>query len=108
MRIISPLLIFLAPDPNRMLEAVAKLYKVRIDNLHISRRGYFNEARNVAIYLMRRLRGDTLKEVGEVFGINKNSTVSSCVDRVKYEMSRDKGIRLRVEELIQILNNSQS
>ena len=36
------------------------------------RRGYFNEPRNVAIYLTRRLRGDTLKAVGEIFGINKN------------------------------------
>ena len=57
---------------------------------------------------MRRLRGDTLKATGEVFGINKNSTVSSIVDRVKYEMSRDKGIRLSVEKLIRILGNSQT
>jgi hypothetical protein len=89
---------FLAPDLNRILGAVTKYYKVRIDDLLMSRRGYFNELRNVAIYLMRRLRGDTLKVVGEVFGINKNSTVSSGVAGVKYEMSRDKGIRLRVED----------
>jgi len=98
----------LAPDPDRILKAVAEFYKVRIDDLLKSRRGYFNEPRNVAIYLMRRLRGDTLKEVGEVFGINKNSTVSSCVDKVKYEMNRDRGIKVRVEKLIQILSNSQT
>jgi putative transposase len=98
----------LAPDPERILGAVAKLYNVGMDDLVRSRRGYFNEPRNVAIYLMRRLRGDTLKEVGEVFGINKNSTVSSSVHRVKYEMSRGKGIRLRVEELIKSLSNSQT
>ena len=50
----------LAPDPDRILKAVAEFYKVRIDDLLKSRRGYFNEPRNVAIYLMRRLRGDTL------------------------------------------------
>jgi len=98
----------LAPDPDRVLKDVAETYKVRIDDLLKSRRGYFNEPRNVAIYLMRRLRGDTLKEVGEVFEINKNSTVSSCVDKVKYEMNRDKGIKVRVEKLIQILSNSQT
>jgi len=98
----------LAPDPDKILEAVAKLYKVGMDDLLRSRRGYFNEPRNVAIYLTRRLRGDTLKVVGEVFGINKNSTVSSSIDRVKYEMRRDKGIRLRVEKLIKILSNSQA
>ena len=98
----------LAPDPDKILEAVAKLYKVGMDDLLRSRRGYFNEPRNVAIYLTRRLRGDTLKVVGEVFGINKSSTVSSSIDRVKYEMRRDKGIRLRVEKLIKILSNSQA
>ncbi|UCG66506.1 MAG: transposase [Deltaproteobacteria bacterium] len=98
----------LAPDPDRILGAVSNLYNVGMDDLVRSRRGYFNEPRNVAIYLTRRLRGDTLKVVGEVFGINKNSTVSSSVDRVKYEMTRDKGIRLRVEELIKILSNSQT
>jgi len=45
---------------------------------------------------------------GEVVGINKNSTVSSINDRVKYEMSRDKGIRLRVEKPIKTLKNSQT
>jgi len=98
----------LAPDRDRILDAVANLYEIRIDDLYMSRRGYFNEPRNVAIYLVRRLRGDTLKATGEVFGINKNSTVSSIVDRVKYEMSRDKGIRLRVEKLIRTLSNSQT
>ena len=73
------------------------LYEIAIDDLYRSRRGYFNEPGNVAIYLKRRLRGETLKAVSDVFGISKNSTVSSIFDRVKYEMSRDKGIKLRVE-----------
>jgi len=98
----------LAPDPDRRVNRIGMLYKITIDDLYRSRRGYFNEPRNVAIYLMRRLRGDTLKAVGEVVGINKNSTVSSIIDRVKYEMSRDKGIRLRVEKLIKTLSNSQT
>ena len=60
------------------------------------------------IYLMRRLRSDTLKAAGEVVGITKNSTVSSIIDRVKYEMGRNKGVRLRVEKLIKNLSNSQT
>ena len=98
----------LAPDPDRILGAVSRFYDVGMDDLLRSRRGYFNEPRSVALYLTRRLRGDTLKEVGQVFGINKNSTISSSIDRVKREMRRDKGMRLRVEALIQILSNSQT
>ena len=33
---------------------------------------------------------------------------SSIIDRVKYEMRRDKGIRLRVEKLIKTLSNGQT
>lgn len=98
----------LAPDQDRILDAVANLYEIKIDDLYMSRRGYFNEPRNIAIYLVRRLRGDTLKATGKVFGINKNNTVSSIIDRVKNEMSRDKGIRLRIEKLIKTLGNSQT
>jgi hypothetical protein len=35
-------------------------------------------------------------------------TVSSIIDRVKYEMDRDKGIRLRVEKLIKTVSNGQT
>jgi len=97
----------LAPDPDRILKTVAESYKVGTDDLLKSRRGYFNEPRNVAIYLMRRLRGDTLKEAGEIFGIRKNSTVSSSISGVKQAMDGNKGIKVRVEKLIQILSNSQ-
>ena len=98
----------LAPYPDRILGAVAKLYEVEMDDLYRSRRGYFNEPRNVAIYLTRRLRGDTLKGVGEIFGINKNSTVSSIIDRARRGMRRDKGMRLRLEKLIKTLRNGQT
>jgi chromosomal replication initiation ATPase DnaA len=60
-------------------------------------RGHYG---NVAIYLTRRLWGDTLKVVDEVFGITKNSTVSSSIDRIKHGMRKDKGVNLRVDKLI--------
>lgn len=96
----------LTPDPARILDAVVSFYEITVDDLYSSKRGYFNEPRNVTIYLMRRLRRETLKGAGEVVGISKNSTVSSIIDRVKYEMSRDKGIRLRVEKLIKALTST--
>ena len=71
-------------------------------------KGIYSKPRNVTIYLMRPLRSDTLKAAGEVVRVNKNSTVSSIIDRVKYEMRRDKGIRLRVEKLIKTLSNGQT
>ena len=44
--------------------------------------------------------------------LDENATiylaVSSIIDRVKYDMSRDKGIRLRVEKLIKTVSNGQT
>ncbi len=66
-------------------------------DLRLSRRGYFNEPRNVGIYLLRHLRNDSLKEVEEVFKIYKYSTVSSIVERVKQEMGSNKSLKERIE-----------
>ena len=60
-----------APDIDKIKYAVCKSYNVKGTELYVSRRGYFNESRNVAIYLIRHLRNDTLRQVGKQFGIEK-------------------------------------
>lgn len=97
----------LAPDLDRLFEVVAKGYQVKRQDLFYSRRGHYNEARNVAIYLARRLRGDRLKEIGEAFKIGGYSTVSSAVQRVKVGMERDELLRKKVHNLISIISKSQ-
>ena len=89
----------LAPDTESIIAEVCKYYKVNISDLMLSRRGYFNEPRNVAIYLIRHLRNDTLKQVGEFFRIAKNSTISSVDRRLKHEMVRNYKIKKNIETL---------
>lgn len=97
----------LAPDIDKIKYAVCKAYDVKEAELYVTRRGYFNESRNVAVYLSRRLRNDTLKQVGEQFGIEKYSTVSSIVERVKYEMKADKGLKERIQNLAEDITKYQ-
>ena len=52
----------LAPDRGKIKRVVCKVYHVDEEDLLRSKRGIFNEPRNVAIYLTRRLRGDGLGE----------------------------------------------
>jgi putative transposase len=47
----------LAPDLHQVIEEVARAYRIEMKDLFYSRRGQYNEGRNVAIYLARRLRG---------------------------------------------------
>ncbi len=97
---------FLAPDVDKIIKEVCKYYKVTSDDILVSKRGYFNEPRNIAIYLSRRIRNDTLKGVGKAFGIDKNSTVGSVVERVTREMEKDKNISKRVKSLKDLLRKS--
>ncbi len=97
----------LAPDLDQLIAAVESVYRINREDLFYSRRGQLNEARNVGIYLVRRLRGDRLKEIGNTFGISGYSTVSSAVQRVKVGMERDEGLRKRVHNLISLFSKSQ-
>lgn len=82
-------------------------YNIKKTELYVTRRGYFNEPRNVAVYLIRYLRNDTLKQVGEQFGNDKYSTVSSIVERVKNGMKADKGLKNRIQNLAEKITKSQ-
>jgi len=97
----------LAPETNKIKHAVCKAYEIKEAELYVTRRGYLNEPRNVAVYLIRHLRNDTLKQVGEQFGIRKYSTVSSIVERVKYEMKADNGLKKRIQDLIENITKGQ-
>jgi len=61
---------------------------------------------NSGIGVIRCIRNDTLKGVGNAFGIDKNSTVGSVVQRVKREMEKNENISNRVENLKDILEKS--
>ena len=75
--------------------------------LTLTRRGRANEPRNVAIYLMRYLRGDSLDEIGREFGVAKYSSVSSVIERIKTVIAKDSKLRHRVEELKKEINMGQ-
>ena len=98
----------LSPEAERIKEDVCKSYGVVMDDLLRSRRGILNEPRNVAIYLLRILRGDNLEEIGRHFNINRFSSVSSVVERTRGKISKHRRLRKRVEEIKIAINKSQS
>ena len=82
------------------------MYGIEESSLLSSRRGILNEPRNVAIFLIRRLRGEKLEEIGRQFGISKYSSVSSAVEKMKSDISADRNLRVRVKNIERILYNS--
>jgi hypothetical protein len=98
----------LAPGKEEIKEVVCKAYGVKEEDLQKSIRGIFNEPRNVAIYLSRQLRKDTLDEIAKEFRMKRYSSVSSAIERVRTQISEDQRFRKRVEKLRIILTKSQT
>jgi REP element-mobilizing transposase RayT len=97
----------LAPEANTVINAVCKFYNVSRDELYRSRRGHFNEPRNVAIFLTRKLRRDSLNEIGSQFQTKKYSSISSVIERMKKQMLTDRNLKKRVERVVERVSKSQ-
>ena len=97
----------LAPNSEKIKEAVCRLYDINEEHLLISKRGLTNEPRNTAIYLMRQLMGSKLEEIGREFGMNNYSSASTVIERTKQKAITDRKFRKRIEKLKLVLKVSQ-
>jgi len=96
----------LLPDENRIIEEVCKAYGTTAAEVTKMQRGKMNEARNVAIYLSRRIRKDTLKKVGLQFNIDNDSTISSVMERVKRRLENDRTFSRRLDKIEKLIQTS--
>ena len=89
----------LAPDLDTIISEVSRYYKVRPTKLKAVHRGIESEPRDVAMYLIRSMRAEPLIRVGEKFGLNQYSSVSSAVTRVKAKLQKDRKFKDRLEHI---------
>jgi len=94
-------------DSDGIIRRVCDYYNIKRKDLFKSKRGNFNEPRCVAVYLMRKLRRDRLKEIGKVFGMEKYSSVSSIIERLDSRMRKDLKLKMRVNKMEEQLTKSQ-
>lgn len=97
----------LAPDTGMIKRAVCEIYGIdsaRLEGLH---RGKENEPRDVAVFLARRLRRDTLVEVGNAFGITNYSSVSTIVESMKRKISTNRKLKKQIEKVERRINLRQ-
>ena len=80
----------LCPEVNDIKRAVCRHYKIGEAELQKSRRGVENEARDLAIYLLRYIRSERLEKIGEEFNLNNYSSVSNAISRVKRRLRSNK------------------
>ena len=89
----------LAPDRDQVRKEVCRCYEVDEGSLLKSQRGKNNEPRDIAIYLCRVLRNDTLRELGQSFNMTGYSPASSAVERVKKRLPDNKSMQIRLEQI---------
>ena len=97
----------LSPEIRRIKDVVGKYYGVGDEVLCQSIRGTFNEPRNVAIYLARQFRNDSLEEIGNEFSLNRYSSVSTALRRMKKILKKDQKMNNRVKEMEELIGKGQ-
>ena len=66
-----------------------------------------NEPRNVTVYLIWVLRHDSLKQIGKIFKVEKYSSISSIVEKMKKQIGEDSRLKKRIDKMIRKINKSQ-
>ncbi len=94
------------PSLERILAAVAKVYRVPIDELRIGRRGEEREGRKVAMYLVKRLCDVTLQETAGHFGVTSFGSVAWACHQVRTAMAKDQEMRRRVQRIERAVKQS--
>jgi len=89
----------LAPTSDMIIFAVCENYGVSFNELLITRRGTFNEPRNIAVYLLRQIRGENLNDIGELFNIKAYSTVSGIIRRISRLKKYNRKIKKHIEKI---------
>ncbi len=57
----------------------------------------------MGLFLTRRLRGETLKIIGDYFKIEYYSTVSSVIERFRHRLQSDRQLSKRVDQVRQTI-----
>ncbi len=97
----------LAPEVEVIISAVSDFYKINTEDIFKSQRGIKNEPRNVTVYLIRMLRHDSLNQIGEIFKLEKYSSISSIIERIKKQIREDPKLKKKIEKLAQKITKSQ-
>jgi len=98
----------LAPDAESIIKLVCRYYKIDEEKMFSVQRGTENEARNITIYLLRKLRGEPLATIGNTFKLSKYSSVSSVIERTGKKLQHDSGLKKRVQKISEMVIKSQA
>jgi len=96
----------LKPPVSSVIGAVAKIYRVSEEDLFKGRRGQRNEARQVAMYLIRQLCDRSLREIAEVFSLGSYGSVGGTCSVIEREVKLNRALRRRIEQISKMVSST--
>jgi hypothetical protein len=89
----------LRPGVALVIKAVGDVYGVSEGEIFHGRRGERNEARQVAMYLIRELCDKSLKEVTEIFSLGSYGSVGGACSIIERRAKLDRTLADRIEQI---------
>jgi hypothetical protein len=85
--------------PEQVVRAVARLYRVQVEQVMKGKRGEENEPRKVAMYLVRRCCDRTLQETARLFGVGSYGAVGWACHGIEAQVQTEKKLRKRIDKI---------
>jgi chromosomal replication initiation ATPase DnaA len=86
-------------DPEKVMRKIVEQYNVKREEIFRGVRGRENEARKVAMYLVKRCCDRTLPEIADYFGTNGYATISWNCRVLESKMAKDMKFKDRIEKI---------
>ena len=96
----------LRPQVSSVLRDIAKLYQVSEESLLHGKRGKRNEARQVAMYLVRELCNKSLNNIAELFSLGSYGSVGAACSVIEKQLKVDRGLLRRIEQIRKMTSKS--
>ena len=93
------------PELGKILEYVAKHYKLQYKILFVSQRGQLNWPRLAAIFIARKHFGYSLSEIAHAFQSISKSTASSALQSVTQRLQAKPELREELMAIVQFINS---
>jgi chromosomal replication initiation ATPase DnaA len=84
----------------RVIRRVAESYRISREEVIQGVRGKENEARKVAMYLVRHCCDQTLRETARLFGLGSYGAVGWCCHGVQTKMEKEKRFRDQIGRFV--------
>ncbi len=95
------------PSVRQVMQRVAAVFEVEVSALKRGRRGEANQARKVAMYLVKRLCDLTLQDTAADVGVESYGVVGWACAQVRAKQAADKAFKKRVERVEALISQQK-